>query len=97
MTNPVIVCAFYAAVSAATFLLYAKDKSAARDGRRRTPERTLHLFALMGGWPGALLAQRLLHHKSGKLSFQVIFWITVAANCGIVSWLLTLRLTWLIL
>jgi uncharacterized membrane protein YsdA (DUF1294 family) len=47
----------------------------------------LHLFALAGGWPGALIAQRLLRHKTKKQSFQVVFWATVALNCGILGWL----------
>jgi uncharacterized membrane protein YsdA (DUF1294 family) len=49
----------------------------------------LHLIALAGGWPGALLAQKVLRHKSSKQSFQVVFWVTVLLNCAALSWLLT--------
>lgn len=73
--------ALYIVSCIATFCLYAFDKAAARAGRRRTPERTLHLFSALGGWPGALIAQRVLHHKSRKVSFQVVFWMTVVGNC----------------
>jgi len=62
------------------FLAYSIDKSAARAGKRRIPEATLHSFSLLGGWPGAIVAQRWLHHKSSKTSFQIIFWATVALN-----------------
>nr|WP_229419515.1 DUF1294 domain-containing protein [Pseudoduganella dura] len=62
------------------FIAYAIDKRAARAGRRRTSERTLLLIGLAGGWPGALLAQRLVRHKSSKKSFQVRFRISVAAS-----------------
>lgn len=72
--------------SVLAFLYYAFDKSAARSGRWRTPESTLHLFGLLGGWPGALLAQRIFRHKTRKLSFQVAFWITVVLNCGGLWW-----------
>lgn len=78
----------YAGASCVTFIAYALDKSAAQKGRWRTPEKTLHLLALIGGWPGALAAQKLLRHKSSKQSFQIVFWITVLLNCGALVWLL---------
>ena len=55
---------------------------------RRTPENTLHLVAVFGGWPGALVAQDLFRHKSSKASFQVVFWLTVVVNCGALTWIL---------
>lgn len=79
----------YLVLSALTFFAYALDKSAARTGAWRTKESTLHLLSLAGGWPGALLAQRRLRHKTRKGSFQVVFWATVVANLGIFLWLLT--------
>lgn len=81
------VLALYLGASVVAFLAYAFDKSAAQNGQWRTQESTLHLFALLGGWPGALAAQRLLRHKSAKTSFQVVFWITVGLNCGALGWL----------
>jgi len=75
--------ALYAVASAACFIAYALDKSAARQGRRRTPERTLLLLGLAGGWPGGLAAQQLLRHKSSKTSFLVKFWLTVIVNLAL--------------
>lgn len=72
--------ALYACASVICFSAYALDKSAARAGRRRTPERTLLLLGLACGWPGAVLAQRWLRHKSAKRSFQLKFWFTVVVN-----------------
>lgn len=77
---PIIYC--YGALSLATFLIYAVDKDAARGNRRRISERTLHLASLFGGWPGAALAQRLLHHKSQKAPFLRLYRITVVVNCA---------------
>ncbi len=34
----------------------------------------LHLLELLGGWPGAFLAQQVFRHKTRKLSFQLVFW-----------------------
>lgn len=42
----------------------------AERGRWRTPENTLHVAELLGGWPGALVAQQLFRHKTRKISYQ---------------------------
>jgi len=83
---PWLVPAIYAAASLVAFGAYALDKSAARRAARRTPESVLLLLGLAGGWPGALVAQRLLHHKTRKTRFQVVFWSTVVLNCGALWW-----------
>ncbi len=67
-------------VSLATFHLYWRDKARAQSGGWRTPETTLHLAELLGGWPGALLAQRNLRHKTAKTRYQVTFWTIVALH-----------------
>lgn len=77
---PWLVLYWYAGMSALTFGDYALDKSAARQGRRRTPENRLHLLAVSGGWPGALYARQALRHKSAKTSFSAVFYITVIVN-----------------
>lgn len=64
------------------FMAYAQDKSAARRGGWRTSESSLLLLGLVGGWPGAILAQRWLRHKSSKVSFQAAFRATVLLNVG---------------
>ena len=74
------LAALYAVASVACFTAYAIDKRAAVRKRRRTPERTLLLLGLACGWPGGLLAQSWLRHKSSKASFLLRFWLTVAAN-----------------
>jgi uncharacterized membrane protein YsdA (DUF1294 family)/cold shock CspA family protein len=88
---PLIVGIAYAMLSLITFAAYARDKSAARSGGWRTAESTLHLLGLAGGWPGALIAQQMLRHKSKKASFLAVFWVTVLINCGALLWLHTAR------
>ena len=85
--SPWIIVSVYFIASTITFIAYALDKSAAKGNRRRIEENTLHFCGLIGGWPGALLAQRLFRHKTKKTSFQVVFWITVAFNIGAIAWL----------
>lgn len=75
----------YVGFSALTFFLYWYDKRKARKDEWRIAENTLHSFSLMGGWPGALLAQRFFHHKSRKRSFQLIFIMTITLNITFVS------------
>jgi uncharacterized membrane protein YsdA (DUF1294 family)/cold shock CspA family protein len=77
-------------VSLATFFAYWHDKHAARRGAWRTSEQTLHVFALLGGWPGAWLAHRVLRHKSRKTSFRAVYRATVALHCAaVVGWAVT--------
>lgn len=85
---PLLVPGVYGVVSVAASGYYAYDKFAAKSGRWRIPEKTLHLLSLAGGWPGALIAQEWIRHKSIKTSFQITFWITVLLNCGLLGWIL---------
>lgn len=77
--NPIIALVYLVA-SIVAFLAYALDKSAAKQGRWRIPESTLHVLGLACGWPGALLAQQLFRHKTAKPSFVSAFWSTVLLN-----------------
>ncbi|MGC3984356.1 MAG: DUF1294 domain-containing protein [Pseudorhodoferax sp.] len=79
---PAWVAGLYLIASAVCFLAYALDKSAATAGRWRTPESTLLLLGLVGGWPGAILAQQLLRHKTSKAAFRAAFWGTVVFNAA---------------
>lgn len=88
---PLIIGIAYAALSLITFGAYAWDKSAARSGAWRTAESSLHLLGLAGGWPGAVIAQQTLRHKSKKPSFLAIFWVTATINGGAFLWLHTAR------
>ena len=83
---PVMMLIAYGLLSGVAFLLYRADKSAAAQGRWRTSESTLHVIAIVGGWPGALLARRVFRHKTTKQPFRTIFWGTVIANCAALAW-----------
>lgn len=86
------------AISAFTFLAYRSDKRSAEAGEWRVPESTLHLFELLGGWPGAFFAQQRFRHKVVKVSYQISFWLIVAlhqfvALDSLVGWRFTKQLT----
>lgn len=86
---PLPVAGAYLAMSAVSYFMYLFDKAAAGQGRRRTPESSLHLADLLGGWPGALVAQQQFRHKTAKASFQVGFWLTVVVNLAGAAWLVS--------
>lgn len=74
------VAGVYFVASVVCFVVYAMDKSAAAAERWRVSEDTLLGLGLVGGWPGAIVAQQVLRHKSNKASFRAKFWVTVIVN-----------------
>jgi uncharacterized membrane protein YsdA (DUF1294 family) len=86
---PEVMVHVYWVLSTVCFAMYALDKKAAQTGLWRIPEARLHFIALLGGWPGALVAQAMFRHKTRKRSFRFGFWLTVLANCGFVGWLMS--------
>lgn len=85
---PWALALWYAGMSLVLFFFYWKDKAAAQRDDWRTPEKRLHVLAVLGGWPGALAAQHLLRHKSRKRSFRIVFWLTVLLNLAALAVLL---------
>ena len=75
-----LIPTWYAVASVAAWSLYASDKRRASEGRWRVAEKTLHLSEILGGWPGAFLAQRKFCHKTAKRSFQGGFWLAVVIH-----------------
>ena len=75
--NPWLTSGYAAAVSGVAYWVYARDKQKARARQWRVSESTLHFVELIGGWPGAFIAQRRLRHKCSKLSYQLFFWFVV--------------------
>lgn len=74
-TVPAVVFGGFGLLWVTTFFVYWFDKKRAQKGEWRTPEVTLHLFELAGGWGAAFWAQRILRHKIRKTSFQITFWL----------------------
>ncbi len=81
------ILTIYLTMSAITFVVYGYDKRAARLGRWRIRESTLQVLALLGGWPGAAVAQGLFRHKRRKRGFMAVFLMIGAAHVGLCAWL----------
>ncbi|RVT88385.1 DUF1294 domain-containing protein [Inhella crocodyli] len=86
---PRLVTTLYGALSTALFIVYGMDKWAAKRGRARVAESSLHLIALLGGWPGALLGQQVFRHKTAKPAFLRWTWAMVALNLLALVWIVT--------
>lgn len=86
---PFWVLLLSAGASLVTFVAYALDKRAAVANRMRTPESTLLLLGFIGGWPGAIVAQHALRHKTRKNAFQALFWVSVVLNFAIFALIAT--------
>lgn len=84
-----IVVGWYLLIGMVTYAVYAKDKRAAEQGKWRTPEATLHLLSVLGGWVGALLAQNYLRHKTKKSEFRMAYYLTVIINLALLLYLIS--------
>ena len=85
---PVPVLVGYGVMSTVSFIFYGVDKLAAINGSQRTPEMHFHLLSLLGGWPGAAIAQRIFRHKKNKSSFMGVFKLLSLINAGVlIAWL----------
>jgi len=73
----------YLAMSLVTIVFYGIDKHRAIHGGWRIKERTLHTLKLLGGWPGALVAQVVFHHKRRKLGFMLVFAAIVTMHIAV--------------
>ena len=78
--DPTVAAVYALLVNGATYLVYGSDKTRAQERAWRIPEIVLHFLEVMGGWPGAFVAQRRLRHKCVKLGYQVTFWLIVALH-----------------
>lgn len=85
--TPAVVGVVFVGMSLVAYYYYRRDKAAAVRGEWRVPESRLHFVSLCCGWPGALIAQYRFRHKTKKVSFRVLFWMTVVANVIGFSWL----------
>lgn len=69
------------------FILFGMDKRRARMGLRRFSERTLLLWALIGGTPGAFLGRHVFRHKKRKQPFSTLLWlIAMVQAMAIAAW-----------
>jgi len=76
----------YLIASAFTAILFIIDKKLAVSGSSRISEKNLIMASLLCGWPGGLLAMKLVRHKTKKIEFQVLMALAIIANIVLVVW-----------
>ena len=79
---------YLALANLAAFAAMGWDKSCARRGERRIPERTLLTLALAGGGLGAALAQQVFRHKTRKQPFASVLYAILIAQLALTVFLL---------
>ncbi|QOJ16457.1 MAG: DUF1294 domain-containing protein [Phycisphaeraceae bacterium] len=73
-------------VGGVTLVVYAFDKWASMRQRRRVPETTLHLLALLGGVSGAIVGQWALRHKVRKRGFVAATVLIAMLHGALLLW-----------
>ena len=80
-----IYCLAVGLLSPAAFCAYGWDKWKAEREGRRIPEKTLHVLAFAGGWPGAVAGQQWFRHKTLKPVFRTVLLSTVLLHVVVVA------------
>ena len=83
----VALLSYLAAVNAVTFAVYGADKRRARKERRRVPEKTLFLLAVIGGSAGAWAGMYAFRHKTRHWYFVWGIPAILAAQLALAVWL----------
>lgn len=78
----------YLAASIITAIMFAIDKHLASIHAYRISEKHLILASAACGWPGGLLAMKMVRHKTQKGSFHVMMGLAIIVNIVIVFWLI---------
>ena len=80
-----VVLAYLGAINLAAFAAMGWDKSCARRGAQRIPERTLLGLAGAGGSLGAIAAQHAFRHKTRKQPFARLLALILALHATLAA------------
>ena len=83
----IIVTGALLALNLISFFLMGHDKQCARKNRRRVPEKTLFLSAILFGALGGTLGMYVFRHKTKHWYFKVFFPLLLFLPAGILGYL----------
>jgi uncharacterized membrane protein YsdA (DUF1294 family) len=75
-----LILSYLVIISTLTATLNWQDKRSAEKQGWRISEKSLHLCEFLAGWPTAYIAQQILHHKTSKRSYRIVYWCIVALH-----------------
>ena len=85
---PFLLIAVFVLMSIILFLVMGRDKALSKTRRRRVPEATLFLLAVLGGALGGVLGMQIFRHKTQHVSFVIGFPLLALLQWGAVIWML---------
>ncbi len=82
-----ILIVYAIAINLLAFSLMGTDKANARQNKRRIPEVTLFLVALLGGSLGSVIGMRFFRHKTKHWYFAVGMPLILVLQLAVLFWL----------
>ena len=79
------LAAYAVGINFGGFVLMGLDKSLAKSGSLRAPEKILFAVAALGGAAGILVAMHFVRHKTKKAVFQGILTLIIGAQVFLAS------------
>lgn len=76
----IIYCIFLIVMSLISIMLYINDKNRAKKGKMRIKEKTLLQFGVFGGGIGSEIGRRLARHKTDKIYFSIVIYLSIIAQ-----------------
>lgn len=85
----IIIIIYLVAANIVGFVLMGADKSKARRGAWRIPEKTFFIVSLLGGSLGTFLGMMIFRHKTRHWYFILGIPLIMILQAGIAIWLQT--------
>ena len=80
---------YLAIINIIAYIVYGIDKLKSKKGKRRIPESTLLLLAIIGGSIGAWCGVKFWHHKTMHKKFKYGIPLIIAIQIGVCLYLIT--------
>jgi len=84
-----ILLAYYLLANIVLFVSMALDKGFAKKDKRRIPESTLFIMALLGGSIGGFGGMFAFRHKNRKIHFYIIYAIAFILHAALLYLIFT--------
>lgn len=76
----IVYIAYLIIMSLAAIVFYKNDKKRAEKGKMRIKEKTLLQLSVFGGGLGSEIGRRLARHKTDKIYFSIVIYLSIVAQ-----------------